>query len=53
MQRSQRGSHIKFVRDSDDGTLVVIVPRRREVGAGTLRGIIRQAGLTTREFDEL
>ncbi|MXW23974.1 MAG: type II toxin-antitoxin system HicA family toxin [Chloroflexi bacterium] len=53
VQRGQRGSHVKFTKQQDDGTLVAIVPRHREVEAGTLRSIIRQAGLTAREFDRL
>lgn len=53
VERSQRGSHVKFIGQRDDGALVVIVPRHREVAAGTLRGIMRQAGLTARQFDRL
>ena len=52
-ERSQRGSHVKFIKQREDGMLVVIVPRHREVGAGTLGGIMRQAGLTARQFDRL
>ncbi|HJW74187.1 MAG TPA: type II toxin-antitoxin system HicA family toxin [Thermoleophilia bacterium] len=31
----------------------VVVPRHREVAVGTLRSIIRQAGLTVDEFEKL
>ena len=47
---SQRGSHLKL-RSSAGRT--VIVPLHRELARGTLRSILRQAGLTTEEFLEL
>ena len=50
---AQRGSHVKFIRETGEGLLTTIVPRHREVAVGTLRSIIRQAGLTPYEFDEL
>jgi predicted RNA binding protein YcfA (HicA-like mRNA interferase family) len=43
---SQRGSHIKFMKQTDLEIRIVIVPRHREVAAGTLRSILRQAGIT-------
>ncbi len=48
-----RGSHVKFRRTTLKGALVVIVPRHPEVAVGTLRSILRQAGLTPAEFDAL
>ncbi|MGE0541085.1 MAG: type II toxin-antitoxin system HicA family toxin [Dehalococcoidia bacterium] len=50
---SQTGSHVKFVRRLGDREYTVIVPRHREVAAGTLRSILRQAGLTERQFEAL
>ena len=50
---SQRGSHVKFVRYNSDGTQTTIVPYHREISVGLLRSILRQAGLTPNEFDEL
>ena len=52
-EATQRGSHVKFVRVSDDGLLTAIVPRHREVAVGTLRSILRQAGLTPDDFGAL
>lgn len=49
----QRGSHVKFVRKSQDEVRTVMVPKHREVKVGTLRSILRHAGLTAGEFDEL
>jgi predicted RNA binding protein YcfA (HicA-like mRNA interferase family) len=48
-----RGSHVKFVRTTATGTRTVIVPRHREIAVGTLRSIVRQAGLTPAEFERL
>jgi predicted RNA binding protein YcfA (HicA-like mRNA interferase family) len=44
----QRGSHIILVRAGHPATLSV--PDHREVARGTLRALIRRAGLTVDEF---
>jgi predicted RNA binding protein YcfA (HicA-like mRNA interferase family) len=49
-QVSQKGSHVKL-RHGDGRT--VIVPMHRELAVGTLRSIIRQAGLTVAAFEQL
>ncbi|MDE0637950.1 MAG: type II toxin-antitoxin system HicA family toxin [Candidatus Poribacteria bacterium] len=49
----QRGSHVKFVRESQNEVCTVMVPNHREVKVGTLRSIIRHAGLTLDEFERL
>jgi len=49
-RRSQRGSHQKL-RHADGRT--VIVPMHRELAVGTLRSILRQAGLRPEQFHEL
>ena len=50
---SQKGSHIKFAKQSEHGTRPVIVPKHGEVRAGTLRSILLQAGLTWDELEVL
>lgn len=50
---SQKGSHIKMKKKIPDKTLVVIVPDHPEISAGTLKSIIRQAGMTDDEFVKL
>ncbi len=50
---SRRGSHVKFAMTASEGTRTVIVPDHRDVAIGTLRSILRQAGLTPNEFDAL
>ena len=47
----QRGSHIIMVREEPRTT--ISVPDHKELDRGTLRGIIRQVGLTVDEFIEL
>ena len=49
-QVSQRGSHAKL--KADDGR-TVIVPMHRELARGTLGSILRQAGLSPAQFEEL
>ncbi|MYA44306.1 MAG: type II toxin-antitoxin system HicA family toxin [Gemmatimonadetes bacterium] len=50
---SQKGSHVKFARSDGSSIRTAIVPRHREIAVGTLRSILRQAGLTPDEFDDL
>lgn len=52
-EASQRGSHVKFVKNTPDGLRTAIVPRHREVAGGTIRSILRQANLTPDDFDQL
>lgn len=47
---SQRGSHVKL-RHSDGRT--AIVPAHRELAPGTLRSVLRQAGLSIDDFGNL
>ncbi len=44
----QKGSHIIMVKPGEIVTLSV--PNHREVARGTLRSLIREAGLTAAEF---
>lgn len=46
----QRGSHIILVKEGARATLSV--PDYKQVARGTLRGLIRAAGLTIEEFLE-
>lgn len=50
VEASQTGSHIKFAKTTNEGTRTATVPKHREVAAGTLRSILRQAGLSESEF---
>jgi predicted RNA binding protein YcfA (HicA-like mRNA interferase family) len=44
----QRGSHIILVKEGHPATLSV--PAHREIARGTLRTLVRRAGLTVEEF---
>ena len=46
----QKGSHV-FLRHSDGR--ITVVPNHNEIDKGTLLEIIRQAGLTRKEFIDL
>ena len=50
-KRRQEGSHIILRRDKPFGQ--VVVPDHKELDRGTLRAIIRQAGLGIEEFAQL
>ena len=52
-ETGQQGSHVKFIKKSLDSVRTAIVPRHREVAVGTIRSILRQAGLNWDEFDKL
>ncbi len=47
------GSHVKFAKTTAEGPRTATVPKHREVAAGTLRSILRQAGLSESEFEKL
>ncbi len=49
-QVRQRGSHVVLKRDTPDGSVGCVVPLHAELAVGTLRGILRQAGVTPDEF---
>lgn len=50
VQVSQKGSHVKMRHTSGR---VAIVPNHRELAQGTLRSILRQAGISDEEFRKL
>ena len=49
----QRGSHVKFAKQTDEGMRTAIVPNHNEIAIGTLRSILRQTALTVDEFEAL
>ncbi len=49
--KRQHGSHIILRRDEPFAQTVV--PDHKEIDRGTLRAIIRQAGMSVAEFDKL
>ena len=49
---SQKGSHIKLRKTVDGKVVTVIVPDHKELATGTLRNILRQAGIEAEKFLE-
>jgi predicted RNA binding protein YcfA (HicA-like mRNA interferase family) len=47
----QKGSHVMLIKPGYQWTLSI--PQHGELGPGLLRKLIRQAGLTVEEFNEL
>lgn len=45
---SQKGSHIKFAKSSDEGTCTTIVPHHREITIGTLASILQRPSVRER-----
>ena len=53
VESTQKGSHVKFVKQSGSDVLTTIVPRHRVVAVGTLRSILRQAGIAIEDWESL
>ena len=52
--KSRRGSHQVFRKELPDGARNVVVPLgKKEIPQGTLRSIMRQAGLTEKQLADL
>ena len=49
----RKGSHVRLKKKTPIKTYIVIVPLHPEIKRGTLKSILRQAGLTTNEFAKL
>lgn len=50
---SQKGSHVKFIKETKVGTYTAIVPRHKEIQVGTIRSILRQAHITPEDWEDL
>jgi len=51
-QVRQRGSHVMLKKQTPEGAVGCVVSLHRELAIGTLRGILRQAGIAPEEFME-
>ena len=49
-QVRQRGSHVVLRKTVPEGHLGCVVPVHAELAVGTLRGILKQAGITAEDF---
>ncbi|MGB9879797.1 MAG: type II toxin-antitoxin system HicA family toxin [Anaerolineae bacterium] len=52
VQVRQRGTHVVLKKQTMEGEIGCVVPLHRELAIGTLRGILRQAGVSPEEFME-
>jgi predicted RNA binding protein YcfA (HicA-like mRNA interferase family) len=50
VQARQRGSHVVMKKTTPEGKIGCVVPMHDEVAVGTLRSILRQAGVSAEEF---
>ncbi|HSS52580.1 MAG TPA: type II toxin-antitoxin system HicA family toxin [Thermoanaerobaculia bacterium] len=46
----QRGSHVILRKDTEAGAIGCSVPAHKELAFGTLRGVLKQAGISIEEF---
>ena len=53
VESSQKGSHVKFVRQSGDVVDTAIVPKKSEIPVGTLRSILNQAHIDLETWEML
>ena len=51
--KSQRGSHMKFVRNMQYGKEVVVVPNHKTIRKGTLHNILKQLKLDIKQLNKL
>lgn len=49
----KKGSHVKLKKNEGGKILIVIVPDHSEIAKGTLKSILRQAGITREDFLKL
>lgn len=49
----QRGSHVRLEKRTEDRMIKLTVPLHKSLKKGTLRRIIKDAGLTVQEFNRL
>ena len=47
----QKGSHIVVQKKTDTSTITVPVPNHKEIRLGTLKSIIRQSQVPSKEFE--
>lgn len=46
----QKGSHIKLRRGTPTGTVTTVVPDHKELARGTLKGVLRLARVSEKDF---
>lgn len=49
---SQKGSHIKLYKREGEKSFTTIVPNHKEIAVGTFNSILKQAGISKKEFEK-
>ena len=49
---SQKGSHIKLYKRKGEKSFTTIVPNHKEIAIGTFNSILKQAGMSKKEFEK-
>lgn len=49
----QRGSHVRIKKVTSESVINITIPLHETLDRGTLKGILRNAGLTAEEFVDL
>jgi len=48
----RKGSHVRLLKQTNEGKVGTVVPMHKELKTGTLRGVLRLAKITLDEFYE-
>lgn len=51
--RSQKGSHMKFIKKHDYGKETIVIPNHKTLRIGTLANILSKLNLSTEKLKEL
>jgi len=49
----QKGSHVILIKETERGKIGCTVPLHKELKIGTIKGILKQAGISEDEFKKL
>ena len=49
----QRGSHVRIKKVTSESVIKITIPLHETLDRGTLKGILRNAGITSEEFVDL
>jgi predicted RNA binding protein YcfA (HicA-like mRNA interferase family) len=47
---SQKGSHVKLKKETENKNIITIVPLHKELAPGTLKGVLNLAGINENDF---
>jgi len=51
-QLRQKGSHIILIKKTESGKIGCVVPNHKDIKFGTLKGILKQANISLKDFLE-